>query len=88
MGGRLLRSLALYVINQLIDFIMARTKFPVRILHKSEYEKFNLAQFPNFHRSGSITGMRRIYGIDAKLVRCGNYIYNVTAEPQIYDAAH
>ena len=67
---------------------MARTKFPVRILRKSEYEKFNLSQFPNFHRSGSITGMRRIYGIDAKLVRCGNYIYNVTSEPQIYDAAH
>lgn len=67
---------------------MARTKFPVRILPKSEYDKFNLGEFPNFHRSGSITGMRKYYGINAKMVRCGNYIYNVTSEPSIYDAAH
>ena len=67
---------------------MARTKFPVRVLSVKEYDKFNLGEYPNFHRSGSIMGMRKFYGIDAKMVRCGNYIYNVTASPEIYDAAH
>lgn len=29
------------------------------------------------------------YGLDAKLVRCGSWIYNVTSEPSIYhDFAH
>lgn len=52
-------------------------------------ERFNLSQFPNFHRSGSITGMkRRCYGVNALLVRCGSYIYNVTAAPEIYEQAH
>lgn len=34
---------------------------------------------PNFHRSGSIAGMRRqFYGRNAILIRCGQYIYNAT----------
>lgn len=38
-----------------------------------------LSDCPNFHKSGSITGMRaRFYGKDAQLIRCGSYIYNVT----------
>lgn len=42
-------------------------------------------RFPNFHRSGSISGMKRdFYGKDALLVRCGNYIYDVSSEPSIY----
>lgn len=41
--------------------------------------------FPNFHATGSIRGMKRLfYGNDCLLVRCGNYIYNVTTQPQIY----
>lgn len=52
-------------------------------------ECVNLSQFPNFHRSGSITGMkRRYYGVNALLVRCGSYIYNITAAPEIYEQAH
>lgn len=42
-------------------------------------------RFPNFHRSGSIRGMRaRFYGAAALLVRCGQYIYNVSTAPDIY----
>ena len=52
-------------------------------------ETVNISQFPNFHKSGSITEMkRRYYGANALLVRCGNYIYNVTEAPDIYEMAY
>jgi len=39
----------------------------------------------NFHKSGSIAGMKRLYyGKNALLVRCGRWIYNVSSEPEIY----
>lgn len=42
--------------------------------------------FPNFHKSGSISGMKKLYcGKDALLVRCGDYIYDVTWD--IYNMA-
>lgn len=42
-------------------------------------------KFPNFDKSGSIKGMKELYyGKNALLVRCGNFIYNVTSEPNIY----
>ena len=41
-------------------------------------ESCNIRQFPNFHKSGSIIGMKKFYyGKDSLLVRCGNYIYHV-----------
>lgn len=41
---------------------------------------FHVRSCPSFHVSGSITGMkRRFYGMDAKLVRCGSWIYNTSA---------
>ena len=47
-----------------------------------------ISRFPNFHRTGSIRGMKTLcYGDDALLVRCGQYIYNVTSEPSIYNQA-
>lgn len=46
----------------------------------------DLSNFPNFHKSGSIMGMRKLYyGNNALLVKSGNYIYNVSSEPSIYD---
>ena len=43
------------------------------------------SRFPNFHKSGSIAGMKRLYyGKNALLVRCGRWIYNVSSEPEIY----
>jgi len=49
-------------------------------------EKMDLSAFPNFHKSGSVTGMKKLYyGKDALLVKSGNYIYNVSSEPGIYN---
>lgn len=46
-------------------------------------------QFPNFSRTGSIRGMKRLYyGAKALLVRQGSYIYNVSSRPDIYAQAH
>lgn len=40
-----------------------------------------LAHCANFHRSGSIAGMKRLYyGHDARLIRCGSWIYNCTTK--------
>lgn len=45
----------------------------------------DLSQFPNFHKSGSIRGMKKLYyGQNALLVRHGDFIYNVTERPEIY----
>lgn len=44
-----------------------------------------LGKFPSFNKTGSIAGMKKqFYGQNALLVRCGSYIYNVSAEPLIY----
>ena len=41
-------------------------------------ETINISQYPNFSKTGSIIGMKRkYYGLNATLVRCGSYIYNV-----------
>ena len=53
-----------------------------------EGKRCGISSFPNFHRSGSIRGMKaKYYGKDALLVRAGDYIYNVTSEPSIYNQA-
>ena len=44
-----------------------------------------LSRFPNFHKTGSVRGMKKLYyGSKCLLVRCGDYIYNVSSEPHIY----
>lgn len=61
----------------------------VKTLPASECDKYKLNEFPNFHKSGSIRGMKeQYYGKDTLLVRYGSYIYNVTSQPEIYEAAH
>lgn len=51
-------------------------------------ERVGISRFPNFHRTGSIRGMKKhYYGQSCLLVRCGQYIYNVSAEPSIYNQA-
>jgi hypothetical protein len=58
---------------------MPRTKYL-----STKDPRWDLSVFPNFHRTGSIQGMKKMYyGKDALLVRSGNYIYKVTAE--VYD---
>ena len=57
----------------------------VKYVYKSDKERLHLSDFPNFHVTGSIYGMKKLYyGMDALLVRCGSWIYNVTSKPSIY----
>ena len=61
----------------------------VKTLPANQHDKFNLSDYPNLHKSGSITGMKKLYyGKDALLIRCGSYIYNVSGSPEIYEQAY
>jgi hypothetical protein len=61
----------------------------VKTIPAKDYEKYNLSEFPSFSKTGSITGMKKLYyGKDAMLVKCGSYIYNVTSKPEIYEKAN
>lgn len=63
-----------------------RGTYRVKTLTKEQGEQVNIQDFPNFSVTGSVMGMKNLYyGLDAKLVRCGSWIYNVTSEPRIYD---
>lgn len=56
-----------------------------KTLYKRDSERIGISRFPNFHKSGSIAGMKRLYyGRKALLVHCGSWIYNVSDEPHIY----
>ena len=53
-----------------------------------EGRRVGINRFPNFHKTGSVRGMKKLYyGADCLLVRSGDYIYNVSAEPAIYNQA-
>ncbi|WP_394337192.1 hypothetical protein [Dysgonomonas alginatilytica] len=57
-------------------------KRPLRHLAESNID---LSPFANFSATGSPEGMKKqFYGKGALLVQFGNYIYNVTSEPEIY----
>ena len=61
----------------------------VKTLSVGDGELVGINKYPNFHISGSIAGMKKLYyGKNALLVRCGSYIYNVTSNPDIYLMAH
>lgn len=64
-----------------LKWLTMRTK----TLYKRDAGKAGISGFPNFHISGSIAGMKKLYyGKNALLVRCGRFIYNVSSEPSIY----
>ena len=58
----------------------------VKYLPVAKGQRVHIEQYPNFHKSGSIKGMKeKYYGKNAMLVQCGSCIYKV---PQrIYDMA-
>lgn len=57
---------------------------PLKNIPATEYFE-ELGEYANFHKSGSIRGMKqKYYGKFALLVKCGDYIYNVSANPHIY----
>ena len=52
-----------------------------KTLYRCDAQKIDISRFPNFHITGSITGMKKLYyGKNALLVRCGSWIYNVSSE--------
>lgn len=56
-----------------------------KTLYRCDAQKIDISRFPNFHITGSITGMKKLYyGKNALLVRCGSWIYNVSSEPEVY----
>ena len=62
----------------------------VKTIYVSDKERCNLSEYPNFSVIGSITGMKKkYYGMDALLVRCGSWIYNLSSNPRLYyEVAH
>ena len=56
----------------------------VRRMTIEQGRRVGIDRFPNFHRTGSVRGMKRLYYGEDFLVRCGSYIYNVSSEPRIY----
>ena len=61
----------------------------VKRIYVKDKEKYGLSEFPNFSITGSVYGMKhKYYGMDALLVVCGQWIYNVTSASEIYEAAH
>lgn len=57
----------------------------VRRMTIEQGRRVGIDRFPNFHRTGSVRGMKRLYyGKDCLLIRCGSYVYNVSSEPRIY----
>lgn len=56
-----------------------RVKYLPTVYHQT------VKDFPNFSATGSIKGMKDMYyGKNALLVKCGQYIYNVTSNESIY----
>ena len=59
----------------------------VKSISVKDGKEADLSRFPNFHKTGSVKGMKKLYyGENALLVKCGDFIYNVTSEPLIYDS--
>lgn len=47
----------------------------VKRLTKEQGERLDISRFPNFHKTGSVKGMKNFYyDKKALLVRCGDYI--------------
>lgn len=81
---KLLRENGFYVFKKEKKLNEAR----VKVLDRKVGESLGIDDYPNFHKSGSVRGMKdRYYGKDALLVRCGDYIYNVSNNPEIYELA-
>ena len=59
----------------------------VKYLPVKYRERFKLDDYPNFHISGSIKGMKKLYGDEKyyRLVRCGEWIYKLPPNSIIYE---
>lgn len=60
----------------------------VKYIKVSRGEEIGLNRFPKCHIAYSVREMRKTkWGKDALIVRSGNYYYNVSSEPKIYEEA-
>jgi len=65
---------------------MPKCKYVTQAMYRENRVFSYLHNCANFHKTGSIRGMReKYYGKNALLVRYGSYIYNVTPYPTIYE---
>lgn len=63
--------------------------YRTKTLLVGEVDPDRLSFCPNIHKTGSVIGMKEKYwGMSAKCVRCGDYIYNVDSDPELYALAH
>lgn len=47
----------------------------VKRMTVEEGKRVGISRFPNFHKTGSVRGMKKLYyGQNCLLVRCGDYI--------------
>lgn len=47
----------------------------MKTLYTKDAERTGISRFPNFHKTGSITGMKELYyGKNALLVRCYEHL--------------
>lgn len=46
----------------------------------TSYNKTILSEYPSAGPYANITGMRKIWGQNSNIVKCGTYIYNVPTE--------
>lgn len=75
------------IIRRIVKEELQKENKKVRKIDKRTADKYNIEKYPNFHKSGSISGMKKMYyGKDALLVKYGNYIYNVSDNPDIYES--
>lgn len=60
----------------------------VRKMTIQQGRRVDISRFPNFYKTGSVWGMKHLYyGTEALLVKCGNFIYDVSNAPEIYNQA-
>lgn len=51
-------------------------------LNIEDGQRFNISRLPNFHKSGSVKGMKKLYyGKNALLVKCGD-LYIIAQQNQ------
>lgn len=55
-----------------------KSGYPVRYLKVKEGERLRIDRYPSFHKTGSLTGMRKKFGWEkAIVVLCGSWYYSV-----------
>lgn len=46
----------------------------------------NLMNYPYFHKSQSVIKMRKLYGKNALFLRCGENIFNLSSNPELFNS--